>query len=312
MQLKQRTLKKSVSISGCGLHSGKPATIEIFPAGADVGITFRRTDNPAGRDTPAHVSHVHATDLSTKIGVGPDSVSTIEHLMAAFAGLGIDNAIVHVNGPEIPILDGSSRPFVNAFNEAGFKSLQANRRFLIVHSAFEVRQGDRLMRVEPSSRLKFQCSIDFESRSRAIGKQSIEMTATSKSFLDLCAARTFCHVVDVETMRRMGLALGGSLDNAVVVNNDDVINEGGLRMHDEFVRHKLLDCIGDLALLGLPIIGKITTHKAGHALHYEFMKALLEAGSTYASIYHPTANRLPHAATGEAHWPATPLAASPA
>jgi UDP-3-O-[3-hydroxymyristoyl] N-acetylglucosamine deacetylase len=192
--------------------------------------------------------------------------------MAAFAGLGVDNALVKIDGPEVPVMDGSASPFVDKILVAGLAAQDAQRRYFVVREAFEFRSGDKWIRVEPAQQTSFTMEIDF--KSRAIGRQSFGFTQDREAFLDLAACRTFCHINDVNAMRRAGLALGGSLENAVVVSDDEVLNPEGLRFNDEFVRHKILDCVGDLALLGGPIIGKVTASKSGHGLHAAFMRAV--------------------------------------
>ncbi len=269
----QSTLRRKVRFVGIGLHSGRSVSVEILPARANSGIVFHRTDAPLSAPILAVAANITNSELSTTIGHGGHAVATVEHLMAAFAGLGIDNALVRIDGPEVPILDGSSAPFVDALLAAGVSKVDGYRRLLVIKEAFEVRVGDRVMRAEPASRLRFQCQIDYPSA--AIGRQNLELTFSRSSFLELCESRTFCHVNEVDAMRAHGLALGGSLDNAIVVNDTTVMNAEGLRTSDEFVRHKLLDCIGDLALLGAPLIGRISLEKAGHAVHAKFMHELL-------------------------------------
>ncbi len=256
--------------------------MEIMPAAANTGIVFQRTDIPNSIAIEAQPYNITSTDLSTTVGAGANAVSTIEHLMAAFAGLEIDNAIVKVNAPEIPIMDGSSTAFVEVLLQAGLKRLKLPRRQYVVRRAFEVCQGDRFIRIEPARRTKYKCSIDFTHK--IIGRQSIEMAMGRAEFLQLANARTFCHINEVNAMREIGLAQGGSLENAIVVTDNGVMNPDGLRGSDEFVRHKLLDCIGDLAILGAPLVGLITVHKPGHALHAQFMIELLKQKSQVLSV----------------------------
>jgi UDP-3-O-[3-hydroxymyristoyl] N-acetylglucosamine deacetylase len=275
-------LKKKIELKGIGLHSGRPATLTVLPAEGHTGVVFRRTDLAHAEPIKATVTNICSTDLSTSIGNGQNKVATIEHLMAAFAGLGIDNALVLVDGPEVPIMDGSSAPFVDALLAAGIAKIPGHRRLFVVKDAFEIKDGDKLMRVEPADRLEFSCVVDY--KSGAIGRQALDFTFSRANFLDLCESRTFCHFKEVEAMRAHGLALGGSLDNAIVVTDTEVMNPGGLRYADEFVRHKLLDCIGDLALLGAPLVGKITLHKAGHALHAKFVTELMRRKAELLSV----------------------------
>jgi len=279
---RQATVAQPIQLKGIGLHSGKTVELELLPAGVNSGIWFQRTDHAGAQPVAAHYSNVSSTDLSTSIGSGGNKVSTIEHLMAAFAGLGIDNVMVRVSGEELPILDGSSAPFVAAIRTAGIRKLDGYKKQFIVREAFELRSGDRYIRVEPASRQRFSCIIEFGSS--VIGRQTCEYQSSRTAFTRLCEARTFCHVNEVDAMRKVGLALGGSLENAVVVSDSEVVNAEGLRSHDEFVRHKLLDAIGDLALLGGELVGKITLHKAGHGLHAQFMNELMKRRSECLSV----------------------------
>ncbi|MBP9706135.1 MAG: UDP-3-O-[3-hydroxymyristoyl] N-acetylglucosamine deacetylase [Oligoflexales bacterium] len=266
----QRTLNRPIKFRGVGLHSGKLVDIAVFPTEADHGIVFQRTDKsyPPIKAIPENIL---TTNLNTTLGFGDNSISTIEHLMAAFSGLGIDNALVKVNASEIPILDGSAAPFIDILLIAGSKRLPVFKKKILVIKPFEIVSGDSRITIEPNDNeeLEFSCYINF-SNSQAIGEQKLKFTLKENSIFDICEARTFCHIKDVEYMRTHGLALGGSLDNAVVVDDLKVMNAEGLRFNDEFVRHKMLDCIGDLALLNAQIIGKITLHKPGHGLHAKF------------------------------------------
>lgn len=269
---KQHTVARRVELSGIALHSGKIVRMEILPAAVNTGIVFKRVDLPGMPSVLAHVSNIQSTDLNTTIALGDAKVATIEHLMAAFAGLGIDNALVKIDGPEVPVMDGSAAPFVERIVVAGIASQDAQRRFFVVREAFEFKIGDKLIRVEPSLSTQYEMQIEF--KSKAIGRQSFRFDMDREPFMQVAGCRTFCHINDVNAMRRAGLALGGSLENAVVVSDDEVLNPEGLRFDDEFVRHKLLDCVGDLYLLGGPIVGKITAYKSGHGLHAGFMKAV--------------------------------------
>ena len=271
----QSTLASPVKFAGVGLHSGCMVHVEILPASANVGIIFHRTDNPHAIPVAANPFNISETTLSTTIGTGFSRVSTIEHLMAAFAGLGIDNAYVKIDNSEVPILDGSAALFVDQILLAGVVNLTSPKKYLICKRPFEIMKGDQLIRIEPGEGLTFNCSIDFTEMSPVIGKQSLLTAFDANSFGKFSEARTFCHIKDVNFMREKGLARGGSLDNAVVVDDEKVLNGEGLRFEDEFVRHKLLDCVGDLALLGGMLRGKITLKKSGHALHGVFTKEIL-------------------------------------
>jgi UDP-3-O-[3-hydroxymyristoyl] N-acetylglucosamine deacetylase len=272
----QQTIKKKIVFTGIGLHSGDLVSLEILPARRNAGITFERSDIAGSRIIAAHVRNICSTDLSTSLGFDKYSIGTVEHLMAAFAGIGIDNAHVRVFGSEIPILDGSSVQFVEGLMRVGLVNLGGSRRALVVNETVEVRRGDQFVRVEPWSKPYFECSIDF-ARSPVIGRQDFAFELTQESFSGVASARTFCHVDDVEFMRSVGRARGGSLENAVVVSDTAVLNDEGLRYSDEFVRHKVLDCVGDLALLGGVLVGKVTTNKSGHAMHRDLMLSLLGA-----------------------------------
>lgn len=281
----QGTLNRKVKFAGVGLHTGRIVNLEIVPCFDNTGIVFQRTDSETAKPVKAHPFNVTSTDLSTSIGSGESKISTIEHLMAAFAGLGIDNVLVLVDSPEIPILDGSSAPFIDKFMETGIERQESLRPRLVVKEAVEIRNGDQFIKIEPADGLSYHCSIDFKN-SKAIGKQTTELKFNEENFLKLAEARTFCHIDDVNAMREVGLALGGSLDNAIVVDNDSVMNAAGLRNDNEFVEHKLLDCIGDLALLGGEIVGKVTLNKAGHKLHTQLASELLKNQETYISVDH--------------------------
>lgn len=280
MERHQRTVRRPIRLTGIGLHSGLPVHLDILPAKASHGITFRRTDLLGVSPIPGHASLISTTELSTTLGSGENHISTVEHLMASFFGLGIDNAEILVDGPEIPIMDGSASVFVDAILEGGILNLDAPKKALVVKKEFEVRDGDRWMKVSPSPvpELTLDCFIEYPSA--AIGKQHLSFTFNRSTFLVLANARTFCHVREVDAMRAAGLALGGSLDNAIVVTDTAVMNENGLRIHNEFVCHKVLDALGDLALMGAPLLGRITMNKNGHGLHALFMKELLKSGDS--------------------------------
>jgi UDP-3-O-[3-hydroxymyristoyl] N-acetylglucosamine deacetylase len=287
MDAYQRTLRRVVRFSGVGLHSGQRCDVEVAPAPAHHGVTFQRSDLAGAPAIVASATNVASTDLSTKLGRGDNTVATVEHLLAALVGLGVDNARVRVRGPEVPILDGSAAPFVESILRVGVAPVEALRRSFHVKRPFEVRDGDRSMRVDPAPQLAFDCEIEYASQ--AIGRQRLAFPLTRASFLALSGARTFCHLREVESMRAAGLARGGSLENAVVVDDHAVVNPGGLRSADEFVRHKVLDCLGDLALLGAPLVGKVTLVRNGHGLHARFLRELLARRSEFLSVVEPAA-----------------------
>ena len=269
---KQRTVSRRVSCTGVGLHSGAPVSLTLAPAPADAGITFVRMD--LGVEIPARHDLVVDTRLSTSIAAGAARVSTIEHVMSALLGMGIDNCRVEVDGPEIPIMDGSAAPFVCLVNEAGAREQRAGKRFLQITAPVEVREGDKLARLEPADGFSVRFTADFEHP--LITDQGFEVTVNDRTFeREVARARTFCFRKDVEHMQSMGLALGGSLENAIVLEEFSIMNPEGLRFPDEFARHKVLDAIGDLALLGLPVLGALTAVKSGHALNQALVRRVL-------------------------------------
>lgn len=291
----QGTLAKPVQFVGVGLHSGSLVNLEVLPQGPDTGILFERTDIPSPERVLACPANISSTLLSTTVGKQPNSVSTIEHLMAAFWGLGIDNALVRVSAGEIPILDGSAAPFVDKFSEVGIQIQHVPKPLIILPESFEIVDEDKFVRYEPPRNkdeqyLEISCSVDFPSS--AIGKQFLEFRYSEEAFLKISEARTFCHLDSVKIMRSQGLALGGSLDNAVVVDNEKVLNTDGLRFPDEFVRHKLLDFFGDIALLPGNLVGKVTLCKNGHSIHAKFTKKIMSYLESSESSHKSLSKRL--------------------
>lgn len=287
----QRTIARAVRFDGIGLHSGTTVRVEIRPAEANTGILFQRTDLPGKPYISARADNVFDTSLATRIGSPEVSVSTIEHLMGAFFAMGIDNAVVALDSFELPILDGSAVPFLVLLDEAGVIPLAKLKNVFTVRSAVEVvdpRCSDRFIRVEPSKMPILTYAIDFN-RAAAIGKQAITVNLSGSDYCrELCYARTFCLEEDIQFMYARGLAKGGSQDNAIVVNaQSGVVNSRGLRSPTEFVRHKALDCVGDLALLGMPIVGHVIAHKAGHDLHTQLAKKLWAERSSH-TVCEPT------------------------
>jgi UDP-3-O-[3-hydroxymyristoyl] N-acetylglucosamine deacetylase len=271
----QRTLRRPVSCSGIGLHSGNKVTLSLKPAPADYGIRFQRSDL-GGLEIPATVTHLGGIRLATGLTREAVSVETVEHLLAALTALGIDNCIVELNTPEVPIMDGSAAPFVYLIlNEAGVRRLPAPKKFLKVLRPISLSQGDKRIALYPSDHFKVTYSISFDHP--LIRHQSRTMKITDETFVDeIAPARTFGFLKEVEMLRQRGLALGGSLDNAIVLGETGVLNQNALRFEDEFVRHKILDAIGDLSLVGYPVIGHLVAHRAGHALHTAFATRILE------------------------------------
>jgi UDP-3-O-[3-hydroxymyristoyl] N-acetylglucosamine deacetylase len=275
--LRQRTLKSAIGCSGIGLHSGRKVSMTIRPAGEDTGILFRRVDLARGEgDIAAHWRNVVDTRMATTIGNNfGATVSTIEHLMSAFAGCGVDNAIVELDAAEVPVMDGSAAPFVFLIECAGIHEQAAARRAIKVTRPVVVDDGTRSIAVYPAEGFSVSFEIDFESG--AIARQELGLRLMNGSFkTDIARARTFGFEHEVSALRDAGLALGGSLDNAVVIRGDTVLNVDGLRYDDEFVRHKILDCIGDLYLAGGPIIGRVEGARSGHALNHKLVVALME------------------------------------
>lgn len=271
----QNTLIRSVTFTGVGLHSGAPVTMTVHPAAEDHGIWFRRTDVVTGdAQVPAQWDAVVPSRLCTVVANAAGvSVSTIEHIMAALAGSAIHNALIDIDGPEVPILDGSAAPFVSGFLDAGIVAQGAPVRAIRVLKAIEVREGEAVARLEPSDMLEIAFQIDFAEA--AIGRQDKVLNMANGAFVrELSDSRTFCRNAEVVAMRERGLALGGTLDNAVVFEGDKVLSPGGLRYADEPVRHKMLDALGDLALAGGPILGRYTGIRAGHALTNRLLRAL--------------------------------------
>lgn len=296
MKCLQTTVKSAVSFNGVGLHSGVPARATIRPAAAEFGIWFRRTDlRGADAMIPASWSAVDPSERCTRLSNSDGvEISTVEHVMAALAGCGIHNAIVEVNGPELPILDGSAARFVSALVARGVRRLDAPVRLLRVREPVEVREGDAFARLEPADSLEIAFSIDFPDA--AIGRQEKALDMANGAFVrELCDSRTFGRLADVERLRAAGLGQGGSLDNAIIVDGGEVLNPGGLRHADEPVRHKMLDALGDLALAGAPILGRYTGHRAGHALTNRLLHRLFAVpGATVTEICGPDlARRLP-------------------
>src|SRR6186997_2056709 len=268
----QRTLRRPVSCSGIGLHSGNKVTLSLKPAPADFGIRFQRADL-GGLEVPATVTHLGGIQLATGLTREAVSVETVEHLLAALTALGIDNVIVELNTPEVPIMDGSAAPFVYLIlNEAGVKRLPVPRRYLKVLRPISLTQGDKRIALYPSDHFKVTYSISFDHP--LLRHQSRTMRITEESFFEeIAPARTFGFLKEVEMLRQRGLALGGSLENAIVLGETGALNP--LRFQDEFVRHKILDVIGDLALVGHPIQGHVVVHRGGHALHTAFAAELV-------------------------------------
>jgi UDP-3-O-[3-hydroxymyristoyl] N-acetylglucosamine deacetylase len=274
--LRQRTLKTAARTTGVGLHTGARVDLVLRPAAPDTGIVFHRADLAGSAPIPASATTVGDTRLSSTLRVGDAGISTVEHLMSALAGLGIDNLHVDVAGPEVPIMDGSAAPFVFLLQSAGIVEQDAPKRYLRVVAPVEVRDGDKWARFEPFDGFRLDFTIDFPHPVFGTENRHVVIDFAENSYIrEVARARTFGFMQDVEAMRAAGLGLGGSLQNAIVLDEVRVLNSEGLRFENEFVRHKVLDAIGDLYLLGHPLIGQYTAHKSGHALNNALARALL-------------------------------------
>jgi UDP-3-O-[3-hydroxymyristoyl] N-acetylglucosamine deacetylase len=280
----QRTLRRQVSCVGIGLHSGNKVNLTLKPAPADFGIRFRRTDL-GDYEVPATVHNLAGIQLATGLARNEVSVETVEHLLAALVSVGIDNVAIELNSPEVPIMDGSAAPFIYLIHEAGVKQLPTPRRYLKIIRPIAISRGDKRIALYPSDHFKVTYSISYDHP--LLRHQSRTLRVTEESFVDeLAPARTFTFLKDVEMLRQNGLALGGSLDNAIVLGETGVLNNA-LRFQDEFVRHKILDAIGDLALVGHPVIGHLVAHRAGHALHTEFAAKILDEATAWRIVEAP-------------------------
>ncbi len=283
--IKQRTLKSLVKATGVGLHGGRKVQLVLRPAAPDTGIVFHRVDTDPPVDLPADPYSVCDTRMCSGLEHGGVKVGTVEHLMSALAGLGIDNLHVDVDAPEIPILDGSAGPFVFLLQSAGIEEQSAPKRFLRVVKPVEYKEGDKWVRLEPYDGFRLTFSIVFNHPAIDNTSTSVTVDFAEHSYVrDVARARTFGFMQDVEFMRANGLALGGSLDNAIVMDEYRVLNAEGLRYVDEFVKHKVLDAIGDLYLCGHPLLAAYSAHKAGHALNNQILRVLLEDRSAWEIV----------------------------
>jgi UDP-3-O-[3-hydroxymyristoyl] N-acetylglucosamine deacetylase len=272
----QRTLRNSIRASGVGLHTGKRVLMTVRPARADTGIVFCRIDLSPDARVPARAEYVGETTLGTTLINGEARVATVEHLLSAFAGLGIDNAIIDVNAPEVPIMDGSASPFVFLLQSAGIEEQASPKRFIRVRKSVRVEDGDKWAQFDVFEGFKVNFEIEFDHPVFKRRLQRATMDFSTTSFLkEISRARTFGFMRDLESLRAHNLALGGTLDNAIVLDDKGIMNEGGLRYEDEFVKHKILDAIGDLYLLGHSLIGEFSGHKSGHGLNNRLLRTLL-------------------------------------
>ena len=286
MYCRQRTLVRTISCSGVGVHSGREVNLKIKPAPINHGIKFVRTDLQDSPCISARFNMVVDTSLATVIGVEGFIVSTIEHLMASFAGLSVDNALVEIDAHEMPIMDGSAAPFTRLIQAAGIVEQDGPKCVFVIRKPITLERDGKSVSIFPHPSYKITCSIEYDHP--LIQSQTFSMEVTDHLFeQEICSARTFGFLHEIEYLKRFGLAKGGSLDNAVVVDKDCILNKGGLRFHDEFVRHKLLDCIGDFSLLGLSIVGHIVTNKSGHAFHRDFIEKFFSEKSSWETYVIP-------------------------
>ncbi len=283
--MKQRTLKNCIRATGVGLHSGEKVYLTLRPAPPDTGIVFRRVDLPEPVEIEARAEYVGDTRLSTTLIKDGVRVDTVEHLLSAFAGLGIDNAYVDLSAPEVPIMDGSAAPFVFLIQSAGIAEQNAPKRFIRILRTVQVEDGDKWARFEPYEGFKVRFSIDFDHPVFRSRDQHTEIDFSTTSFVkEVSRARTFGFMRDIEYLRNNNLALGGSFDNAIVVDDYRILNDGGLRYEDEFVKHKVLDAIGDLYLLGHSLLGQFIGHKSGHALNNRLLRTLLAQKDAWEEV----------------------------
>jgi UDP-3-O-[3-hydroxymyristoyl] N-acetylglucosamine deacetylase len=300
--IKQRTLKNVIRATGVGLHTGEKVYLTLRPALPDTGIVFRRVDLDTPVDIPAKAENVGDTRLSTTLVKNGVRISTVEHLLSAFAGLGIDNAYVDVSAPEVPIMDGSAGPFVFLIQSAGVEEQNIAKRFIRIKRPVEVKEGDKLARFEPLNGFKVSFGIDFDHPAMGHDSRRSVIDFSSTSFVkEVSRARTFGFLRDIEMLRDNGLALGGSMDNAIVVDDFRVLNEDGLRYDDEFVKHKILDAIGDLYLLGHSLIGAFSGYKSGHELNNRLLKALIAQPEAWEEVTFDDAEQAPISYMKPAH-----------
>ena len=283
--ISQRSLKNSVSDTGVGLHTGKTVGFTLRPAPVGTGIVFRRTDLNPVVDVPAVLNSVSSTRMSTTLQRDGISISTVEHLMSAFAALAIDNVFVDLTAPEVPIMDGSAYPFVFLMESAGIVNQAAPKQFIRIKQPIEIRDGEKWARFEPFDGFKVNLTIEFEHPEIQASPQHASIDFSQASFVkDFSRARTFGFLREVEALQEIGLARGGSLDNAIVMDDFRILNSDGLRYPDEFVKHKILDAVGDLYLLGHLLVGSFSAHKSGHSLNNRLLRRLLETEDAWEYI----------------------------
>lgn len=299
--LLQRTLRSKASCVGVGLHSGQTIRLEVLPAPENTGIVFVRSDKSAPNEIAADIKNVADTSMATTLATGTNgsrlTIGTVEHILAALTGMGIDNARVYVDGPEIPVLDGSAAPFVEMLQAAGVENQRKLKRFLLIKKEVRIRDGKKEARLSPGRGLSITCSVDFDHP--LIPPTPYRFEFSERTFTrELARARTFGFLRDVEMLRAKGLARGATLDNAIVIDQYRVLNPEGLRYPDEFVRHKVLDAIGDLSLFGMGVLGKLHLHCSGHALNTRLVQAVLADPKAYELI-EPAPNDLAELSQGQ-------------
>ena len=303
--LRQRTLKALTQVTGVGLHTGQKIRMVLRPAQPDTGVVFRRIDLEPVSDIRASAEAVGETRLSSCLVQGAARVYTVEHLMSALSGLGVDNVFVDLDGPEVPIMDGSAAPFAFLIQAVGIEEQSAPKRFIRIRKRVDVAEGDKWARLDPFNGYKLSFSIVFNHPVIEKSNQSVTVDFAQTSYLkEIARARTFGFMQDVEQLREDGLALGGGLDNAVVLDEYRVLNSEGLRFGDEFIRHKVLDAIGDLYLLGNPLLGAFSAHKSGHALNNRLLRELISQPDAWEMVTFERAEEAPAGILGLARQPA--------
>lgn len=272
----QHTIKDTIGFSGIGLHTGHDVNVRLIPSGEDTGITFLRKDIPGSPAIRAVASNVVATSYATTIGAKGVTVSTVEHLMAALYGLGVDNAVVELDGPEVPVMDGSAARFIEAIEGVGLKAQTSPRRHIVIKRPIKVEDRDKYVLFLPSEEAEFTIDYSIDFSHPMLSKQTFTGLFSTDVFKEeIAGARTFGFLRDIETLKANGLAKGGSLNNAIVIGDSDILNEEGLRYPDEFVRHKVLDLMGDISLIGAPVIGRLIAHRSGHSLNHRLVQEIL-------------------------------------
>ena len=292
--IRQRTLKNIIRATGVGLHTGEKVYLTLRPAPVDTGIIFQRVDLDPVVTVPAHPENVSDTRLSTTLEKDGVKISTVEHLMSAFAGLGIDNAYVELSAPEVPIMDGSAGPFVFLLQSAGILEQDKLKQFIRIKETLSVEEDDKWVKFEPFNGFKVSFAIDFDHPILQNSNQLATVDFSTTSFVkEVSRARTFGFMDDLEALRNAGLAQGGSFDNAIVMDSFHILNDDGLRYEDEFVKHKVLDAIGDLYLLGSPLIGAFSAHKSGHELNNKLLRKLMANESAWERASYEDESEVP-------------------